>query len=443
MISYTPTFVKSFKGFLSKIRNPFLKSLFLVGLVLLVGFLLSYLVPVTEAGTGDRISGWAWSETIGWVSFNCTNQGVCGQSNYGVNIDIGTGDFSGYAWSENIGWINFDPAGPYPTVPNYPVKVKPLDLSKLGQGNVSVTGWAKALANGGGWDGWILLGKESGGWTNQVIIDKDGYFHGFAWGGRDTDGGAGVVGWIKFNCADSTPEYPTGVCKTSNYKVFANLNDPPTVTTADETWDYCLDSRNPTLNWVFSDPNPGDSQSAYQIQIDNNSNFSSPEIDTGKVFSSSNSYHPTGTTLNWNTKYYWRVMVWDSHDAPSVWSNTNNFTTPLHSYPRPDFSWSPDSPSAMEPVQFTDKSTCYDDVITGSDCSSDTGFIDSFKWTIPKTQYADPLISFEENPVATFSEEGNWNVTLEVTDSDGFMCPKTQTVNVSEPLPWWKEIIPR
>lgn len=48
------------------------------------------------------LTGWAWSENAGWISF-------AGPS-YGVTND-GCGTLAGYAWSENAGWINFAPIG--------------------------------------------------------------------------------------------------------------------------------------------------------------------------------------------------------------------------------------------------------------------------------------------------------------------------------------------
>src|SRR3989344_1840935 len=142
------------------------------------------------AGIGDNVSGYAWSENIGWINFNCTNLGACGTTNYGVTINSTNGNFSGYAWSENIGWINFAPAGPYPASPNY---YSCLDLPGAGQachgiGNYNVGGWARALSYGGGWDGWIKLR----GTTYGVSIDNGtGDFSGYAWSDA-------VIGWIKF-----------------------------------------------------------------------------------------------------------------------------------------------------------------------------------------------------------------------------------------------------
>ncbi len=58
------------------------------------------------------LSGYAWNDTIGWISFNCdgsthggTNQ--CALSNYKVDIDS-DGNFTGYAWNDIVGWVNFN-----------------------------------------------------------------------------------------------------------------------------------------------------------------------------------------------------------------------------------------------------------------------------------------------------------------------------------------------
>lgn len=58
--------------------------------------------------TNGTLSGWGWSDQIGWVSFNCNNTGIgntCATSNYGVTIT--DGEFGGWAWNDVIGWISF------------------------------------------------------------------------------------------------------------------------------------------------------------------------------------------------------------------------------------------------------------------------------------------------------------------------------------------------
>ena len=174
-----------------------------------------------KAGSEDNVSGWAWSENIGWISFNCTNEGTCGTVDYGVNINDSTGVFSGYAWSENIGWIDFSPVGPYPETPNYSAC---LDLPGSGQtcdgvGDNKTSGWARVLNAQDGWDGWIKLKGIAQDDSPYVVFRNDSNeLEGWAWSDM-------VVGWISFNCNNE------GACGTSNYKVITFDGDTidPTV----------------------------------------------------------------------------------------------------------------------------------------------------------------------------------------------------------------------
>jgi len=56
---------------------------------------------------GGGISGYAWGENTGWISFSCDNTASCGTVEYRVTINPSSGKFGGHAWSENIGWISF------------------------------------------------------------------------------------------------------------------------------------------------------------------------------------------------------------------------------------------------------------------------------------------------------------------------------------------------
>ena len=61
---------------------------------------------VLNDGNGN-LSGWAWNDTIGWISFYCGDLNLCGTSNYRVTIDD-EGYFHGWAWNDQIGWISFN-----------------------------------------------------------------------------------------------------------------------------------------------------------------------------------------------------------------------------------------------------------------------------------------------------------------------------------------------
>jgi hypothetical protein len=57
--------------------------------------------------SNGNLTGYAWGENVGWISFSCSDTGSCGKNRYGISIDPTSGNFAGYAWGENIGWINF------------------------------------------------------------------------------------------------------------------------------------------------------------------------------------------------------------------------------------------------------------------------------------------------------------------------------------------------
>ena len=90
--------------------------------------------------------------------------------------------------------------------------------------------------------------------------------------------------------------------------------------------------------WVYSDPD-GDPQGAYQLVVDNNTDFSSTFYDSGKVASSNNWQNYTGPTFF--DLYYWRVTVWDSvddsntsligryHVGPYIQIQARNNTSPI------------------------------------------------------------------------------------------------------------------
>ncbi|MCA9357586.1 hypothetical protein H6784_02800 [Candidatus Nomurabacteria bacterium] len=160
-----------------------------------LGVIYSTQVDKVESSAGDNVAGYAWSDTIGWISMNCTNDGSCGTSNYGVRVD-GSGNLSGYAWSDNIGWITFNPA----------------DLSGCPLGSCApvldpvaglVSGWARALsplsagANAGGWDGWISLSAAGVNGVKSNSPAASCSWSGFAWGSN-------VVGWVDFGQVTGT-----------------------------------------------------------------------------------------------------------------------------------------------------------------------------------------------------------------------------------------------
>jgi hypothetical protein len=64
-----------------------------------------------EKFTNSHMRGWIWGENVGWINLGngAAPYANTNDTNFGVNIAVGTGAMTGYAWAENLGWINFGP----------------------------------------------------------------------------------------------------------------------------------------------------------------------------------------------------------------------------------------------------------------------------------------------------------------------------------------------
>ncbi|MBI2025118.1 MAG: hypothetical protein HYT03_03480 [Candidatus Harrisonbacteria bacterium] len=62
---------------------------------------------VVNDGNGN-LSGWAWNDNIGWISFFGSVGGFLGPFSYQVVIDPSDGTFNGWAWNDIVGWISFN-----------------------------------------------------------------------------------------------------------------------------------------------------------------------------------------------------------------------------------------------------------------------------------------------------------------------------------------------
>ena len=405
-----------------------MKNLPKVFIIIFIISLIGFLGLVSRAGSGDNTSGYAWSENIGWISFNSASDGS--PVSYGVNIDFGTGNLSGYAWSENIGWISFNradtgnpPAGPF-NGGSGPIAQYDFDTDQL-------TGWFRVLAYSGGWDGWVKF--------YDATVDANGDWHGFAWSDM-------VVGWLSFNSAEGGG---------SAYKVtmIGGINRPPSASGLGVVKGDYSSSPAHYFSWTYSDPD-SDTEGQFQFQVDNNSDFSSPKIDrtvTGTWSSGASNNQivvvavsPGSDQIGYNTPYYWRVTVWDAQGASSNWvqysdpadadgdGNPLTFTTELHRYPSVDFTWAPQQPSQEENVLFTDQSTCYDISNNPTACVG-------WSWTF---EDGNPASSNTQNSTIQFTSDGSKQVSLEVADVDGYTCQISKSVGVQAKLPGWEEILP-
>lgn len=232
------------------LKTKFSFSKIFLSLLFLVIFFA--IVPAVSKAATREVTGWARSNTIGWISFstkdcdknnngfkdtngitpycNGNDNSTTPNRSYGVYLDDVSGNFlaNSYAWSDNIGWIRFDGLSGFPNVAG--TQTQSNSASIVTSGNTrQLSGWARACAGTtsgncsnmtsriDGWDGWISLRGSNNLSSYSVTVDHStsGDFHGYAWG-------SDVVGWIKFNCID-TP----GECAISNYKVTIGSKPEP------------------------------------------------------------------------------------------------------------------------------------------------------------------------------------------------------------------------
>jgi hypothetical protein len=175
-------------------------------LTLFIGAIIFFTISVAKikAGTGSGGIGWLWGGTddgsanstgVGWISMNNVTPGAGGAVSYGVNIPTIDGSLSGYAWSENVGWISFNGTD----LANCPGATP---AQRVGN---SIQGWARIIgikteyeaSNSGGWLGCVKLnGTAQNGSTYGVQINTGvtpNTLSGYAWSDE--------LGWIDFSRA--------------------------------------------------------------------------------------------------------------------------------------------------------------------------------------------------------------------------------------------------
>ncbi|MCK5490638.1 MAG: SBBP repeat-containing protein [Candidatus Pacebacteria bacterium] len=437
-----------------------------------------------------NVTGFAWSENIGWISFNSNNcdldgdglnnDGVIGCLNdgssnisYGVSLDLNLvsptfNELSGYAWSENIGWISFEP----------------LDVAGCPSGGncqprlvgTEFYGWAKVLSsNGDGWDGWINLNYRNcdtdGGIGNgfvDVVCGGDNIgdsvvdykvsltypdLENWAWGDD-------VVGWICFNSI--SPGCDLGAIG-PDYRVYIlDSNSSPSVDSLDILEaDHCKkDLDDIKFSWNFSDLDGHDQnpftglpvQTAFEISIDYGAGLcSTGRLEDTRTYASVALINSSGTCSNviqyGCSGYDWTVTVYDSFDASDSATLNNSLNNmPDHKKPIADFSYDPVDPVLFQDIAFSplispDNSICYDDLNSPVDCLT-------FEWDFDNdgsfdgvTEPSDPM------EIYSYSDTGIYIVDLKVTDGAGYSCfasdrGKQKTINIGYGNPSWEEIAP-
>jgi hypothetical protein len=230
------------------------------------------------------------------------------------------------------------------------------------------------------------------------------------------------------------------------------------------------------FSWLYMDQDL-DHEISFELQIDNDSDFDSPEV--SRIFTGLS--YPSGTTntqsvdvkytpisdygdfINFNEDYYWRVRVQDATGLFSSWTyyneNTGTFgattTAPgieyrypsSHPDPWVDFGVSPTSAQIGENVNFLSSalshpSTCY---------RINAGQIEPYYCEQGESDW---LWDFGDESSSTavsytshsYSQNGEYPIDLYITDDQGVTCSARNGVSItnlgSQETPNWREISP-
>jgi len=267
-------------------------------------------------------------------------------------------------------------------------------------------------------------------------------------------------------------------CITENQPVVYNLSST--------AGSYCTGIQGVGIayfQWYYLDPQ-SKTQYQYEIQIDDNSDFSSPEVDRIAYYTGTPSgsqqqqlvlVKQVATTpgcdyINYSTTYYWRVKVKNSAKVDSGWiyynggygvsvqeSQTSYTYEYAHPSPVPAYSYAPSAPAPTTLVNFTDSSICYDNtsLISCADLTDCLGG-NCYTWSLgdsgsnsdPATN--PPVVYYTEGNIPasiahTYTQAATFGTSLKVCDDIG-CCTAAKNINVQsttgKDLPSWKEVSP-
>ena len=195
---------------------------------------------------------------------------VTTDNNYNVVIPDFSGDLSGYAWSENIGWISFNASADLVNCPYGECKAKRVTtLTDHLEGWARIVGikdeYLKVPSNSGGWEGWISLNDKTGN-NYGVSIDGSGNLSGYGWSASSS--GAAELGWIDFSQAKIVASNVLKICQnncgTGTLMAISNASPMPVSMSVSDTKDLkacyntsllCDDASSDVTNDI-SDPPP-------------------------------------------------------------------------------------------------------------------------------------------------------------------------------------------
>lgn len=137
--------------------------------------------PMTLPADAKPASGYAWSDTVGWINFGDDTSATTGK------VYVSNNELYGYAWGENVGWISMNCSNDTDCINNYNVH-----QTSANSGTLTGFAWGENI-------GWIDFAPAGGGVSITTNPSGPNTFRGYAWGEN--------IGWISFSgtAEDASP----------------------------------------------------------------------------------------------------------------------------------------------------------------------------------------------------------------------------------------------
>lgn len=163
--------------------------------------------------------------------------------------------------------------------------------------------WIKYTRGVNSWGSWVNVEAVTA--KTFTLTSKRGYYDGLS--------GSIEVIWAEGSANPYTIKY--------NQTVTFNVAPNPPINLTRASYDA---TQAANYIWTFADPNPGNTQSAYQLIIEKVSDGSTV-LDTGKVVSTASSHSVLANTLTNGNQYRWKVKTWDNLDTVGDYSSYATF----------------------------------------------------------------------------------------------------------------------
>ena len=469
-------------------------KLFFLGVIL---FFVCFFVPQNAQAATSTVRGAGWfGDQYKYVYFDCLDDVTgdrldvtgnlttppgfrfyvppCSTIVHHVSIDSNN-NFSGDAWNYSLGLISFDgtatpPDGGASISAHCPSTCNPSNgcWACYNPSDQKVYGWVQVDGTGD----WIRLDSatttpvknQHWNYLSNSVLPGHGIMPGDFVGDASSD-----LGWLSFNCESELGG--AGNCAARDYKAYisnlqvGHLSAP--------NWSYTEACNEGALKAVLKWYLRSGTQAGYEVVVNDSPSFATSTSDyvcwSGvKAPSVATQYIVPNTDINcqnldYDTDYYWWVRLYyleDGEYKPTPWyqygavddhdgstdeqtdgnpdSNSRTFTTYLHEFPTPFFSWSP-----------------FDVLVgTSTDFISDAQFYTTGNPALPQSCYSascqyfwsttdDSAIIGNTTGATTsiiFFHATGTTISLRVTDTDNYVCSLGATLRINYGLPIWREV---